>query len=154
MIIQLQELFSNIKEEILINNNVIFSNELIKKSDINSLENVKVNGKIYKDSYEELILDVTVKGDMHVNDSISLDDIIYKFNIKIEENIEEILEKNQNSIDILPILWQNIVLEAPLRYTKVKDLSKYSGDGWKLLSEDEIKSNNPFYELMEKFKEE
>ena len=70
--------------------------------------------------------------------------------------IEENLEKDENSIDILPILWQNIVLEVPLRFTKVNDLSKYNGDGWKLISEEEASStsNNPFLELKEKYKEE
>lgn len=154
MIIKLEELFANIKQEIIINEDVVIPDDMVKKSDINSLEKVKVYGSIYKDSSDELVMNVNVIGDMHVDDSISLEDIIYKFDIKIEENIEENLENNKNSIDILPILWQNIVLEAPLRYTKVKDLSKYSGDGWKLLSEDEIRNNNPFYDLMEKFKEE
>ena len=39
----------------------------------------------------------------------------------------------------MAILWQNIVLEVPLQFTKVEDLSKFHGDGWKLISEEEIK---------------
>ena len=93
---------------------------------------------------------------MILEDSISLDNIEYPFSIDIDENIEENLEKDENSIDILPILWQNIVLEVPLKFTKVNDLSKYNGDGWKLISEEEASStsNNPFLELKEKYKEE
>ena len=93
---------------------------------------------------------------MILEDSISLDNVEYPFSIDIDENIEENLEKAENSIDILPILWQNIVLEVPLRFTKVNDLSKYNGDGWKLISEEEASStsNNPFLELKEKYKEE
>ena len=93
---------------------------------------------------------------MILDDSISLDNVEYPFSIDIDENIEENLEKDENSIDILPILWQNIVLEVPLRFTKVNDLSKYNGDGWKLISEEEASStsNNPFLELKEKYKEE
>ena len=93
---------------------------------------------------------------MILEDSISLDNVEYPFSIDIDENIEENLEKDENSIDILPILWQNIVLEVPLRFTKVNDLSKYNGDGWKLISEEEASStsNNPFLELKEKYKEE
>ena len=39
------------------------------------------------------------------------------------------------------------------RFTKVNDLSKYNGDGWKLISEEEASStsNNPFLELKEKY---
>ena len=53
------------------------------------------------------------------------------------------------------ILWENIVLEVPLQFTKVIDFSKFQGDGWKLVSENEpTTNNNPFSELLDKMKEE
>ena len=73
---------------------------------------------------------------------------------EIDEILDEFLKNNQNSIDILEILWQNIVLEIPLKYTKEEDLSKYQGDGWKLISEDEVKRDNPFSILAENMKKE
>lgn len=156
MEIDLDKINSGIVNEISFCEVVKFDDDLVKNTDIKSLENTKVNGKIYKDSSDEFVLDANLAGDMHIEDSISLDDVIYPFSIDIHENIEENLENNQNTIDILPILWQNIVLEVPLRYTKVNDYSNYSGDGWKLISEDEPrdKADNPFLELKEKFKEE
>ena len=150
MFINLDELNSNIKEEIEFSNNIVFSVEDIEKTEIKKLEKVKVEGKIYKDSSDEFILEARLTGDMYLEDSISLEDVIYSFSINIEENIEENLEKDENTIDIIPILWQNIVLEVPLRYTNVDDYSNYSGDGWKLVSEKETKSNNPFLELKDK----
>ena len=54
----------------------------------------------------------------------------------------------KNTLDITEILWQNIMLEVPLRFTTVDDYSKYQGDGWKLTSEEELKvENNPFNDL-------
>ena len=150
MFINLEELNSNIKEEIEFSNSVAFSLDDIAKTEIKKLENVNVEGKIYKDSSDELIIEALLTGDMYLEDSISLEDVIYPFSINIEENIEENLEKDKNTIDIIPILWQNIVLEVPLRYTNVDDYSNYSGDGWKLVSEKETKSNNPFLELKDK----
>ena len=48
----------------------------------------------------------------------------------------------------MDILWQNIILEIPLKFTNVEDYSKFQGEGWKLVSEDELKvENNPFNEL-------
>ena len=91
---------------------------------------------------------------MVIEDAISLEDVDYAFSCEILENIDEFLENNQNTIDILEVLWQNIVLEIPLKYTEVDDLSKYQGDGWKVISEDEIKGNNPFSILAENMKEE
>ena len=52
-------------------------------------------------------------------------------------------------LDIFSFLWENIVLEVPLRFTKVKDLSKFHGDGWKLISEEERnQTSNPFNDLL------
>lgn len=154
MVIKLEELNANVKSEILIDKSISFSQEYFINSDIKELNDVRIQGKIYKDSSDELILEAMVSGNMLLEDSISLEDVLYPFSINIEENIEEILEKDKNSIDIIPILWQNIVLEVPLRYTEVKDISSYSGDGWKLIGEEEASNNNPFLELKEKFKEE
>ena len=150
MFISLEELNSNVKEEIEFSNSITFSLENIEKTEIKKLENVRVNGRIYKNSSDEFIIEALLTGNMYLEDSISLEDIIYPFSINIEENIEENIEKNENSIDIIPILWQNIVLEVPLRCTNVDDYSNYSGDGWKLVSEKETKSNNPFLELKDK----
>lgn len=154
MFINLEELNSNVKDEILISSEVNFDKDLLSNSSIKDLKDVFVNGKVYKDAGDEFVIEATVEGKMIIEDSISLEDVTYPFLINIDENIEEILQKDKNTIDIIPILWQNIVLEVPLRYTEVKDLSSYSGDGWKLISEEEVKSNNPFLELKEKYKEE
>ena len=154
MIINLEELNSNIKENIEINEVVEFDDELIENSSIIKLDKIKFNGQIFKDLSDEFILKGVLEGIMYVEDSINLEEVDYPFSIEIDENIEENLENNQNSIDIISILWQNIVLEVPLRYTKVEDFSSYSGDGWRLISEDKVNTNNPFLELKEKFKEE
>ena len=154
MFVNLEELNSGIKEEVTFSDSVNFDEEIFKNTDIKKLEDTIVTGKIYKDASGEFIIDASITGKMHLEDSISLEDIVYPFSVNIEENIEEILGNDENTIDILPILWQNIVLEVPLKYTKVEDYSNYSGDGWKLVSEKDIKTNNPFLELKEKYKEE
>ena len=85
---------------------------------------------------------------MVLEDSISLDEIDYSFKAEIDEEIEENLEKSLNVLDITEILWQNIVLEVPLKLTNVDNFDEYHGDGWCLVSEDSIKNtNNPFSEL-------
>ena len=150
MDIKLESLNSSVIDEILINEDISFNKEYLEDSDIIDLKDVHFEGKIYINSTDELILTGEIKGTMILEDSISLDNVEYKFASKVEE----ILENNQNSIDILPILWQNIVLEIPLRYTVVKDYSNYSGDGWKLISEKKESSNNPFLEFSKNYKEE
>lgn len=154
MIIELEELKCRNTDKIIINEDVNFNEEYLMDSGIKSLKNVHFNGEIKEDSDTTINLSGLLEGVMVIEDSISLDDVDYEFSCEILENIDEILENNQNTIDILDILWQNIVLEIPLKYTEVEDLSKYQGDGWKVISEDEVKGNNPFSILRENMKEE
>lgn len=151
MFVSLEEINSNIKEEIIVQQDLNINDDLLEGTSIKKLDSVKLKGSISRNSADEYVLTGVLSGKMHLEDSISLEDIIYPFSIDLEEEIEE---NDSNTIDILPILWQNIVLEVPLRYTNVTDFSNYSGDGWKLVGEEEVKMNNPFLELKEKFKEE
>ena len=64
-------------------------------------------------------------------------------------------EKIENTLDITDILWQNIMLEVPLRVSNVENFTEYQGDGWRLVDEDSIKNtNNPFKELKDMMGEE
>lgn len=154
MIIELDELLCRNTNEIKIEKEVIFNEEYINNSNMKSLKDVHFVGNIKEDSDTTINLRGTLSGVMVLEDAISLEDVLYEFSCEIEENIDEILENNQNTIDILELLWQNIVLEIPLKYTEVEDLSKYQGDGWKVISEDDLKGNNPFAILAENMKEE
>ena len=53
-------------------------------------------------------------------------------------------------------MWENIVLEIPIRYSEVTNYEKYRGDGWKVISEDEVKetTNNPFKDLLKEIEKE
>lgn len=154
MIIELDELFCHNTETIPIDSNIKFNDEEYHNNEIKDLKNVHFTGEIHYGNDESIDLVGSLQGTMVISDAISLDDVDYSFSCEIDENLDEILENNQNTIDILDVLWQNIVLEIPLKYTLVDDLSKYQGDGWKVISEDEIKRDNPFSVLAEKMKEE
>ena len=141
-------------EDIVLDEDFTFPNDY-KNHDIKKLDQVHISGNIYKDSYDDIKLDLMVCGKMVIEDSISLDDVVYEFSFKIEENLEEDAINDDKTIDITDILWQNILLEIPLRYTKVEDYSDFHGDGWRLISEDEKRgSNNPFKALIENMEEE
>ena len=150
MNIKLDLINSLIENEIIIKEKVEIPKDYFINTEIIDLTDITFDGKIFKDVSDELILKGTIKGTMILEDSISLNEIKYKFTSNIEENLENV----ENSIDIIPILWQNIVLEVPLKVTEVKDFGDYCGDGWKLISEEEDVKNNPFQELKEIFKEE
>lgn len=159
MPIDLSLLNSNTVSEIDISNTYSIPKEYFENMDIISIDNVKVNGKITRvvNEDEELCLyaKATIDGIMVIPDSISLEEVEYPFHIEYDDYLDENCKNNENTLDIFAFLWENIVLEVPLQFTKVSDLSKYHGDGWKLISEDDRNlENNPFGDLLKEFDKE
>ena len=155
MIIELFDLITNGKA-INIDNDITIPNELIKESTIRRLNNIHFKGcikKLIDDTYQ---LEGTISGIMILPDDITLEDYEYNFTSEIEEKIEETSINSQKTLDITGILWQNILVEIPLKAVneKNKDLT-LEGDGWRLIKEDEVKSsNNPLSSLEELFRKE
>ena len=159
MNIDLSLLNSNTVNEIDISNTYSIPKEYYENTDVISLDNVKVEGKIKRIDNEDLeptlYIDAIIDGIMIIPDSISLEEVEYPFHIEYNDFYEEIDKNNENILDIFAFLWENIVLEVPLQFTRVTDLSKFHGDGWKLISEEEHNlQNNPFSELLKEFDKE
>ena len=125
-----------------------------ENSDIIRLDSLEVSGEISLDEENEII-DCTIKGNMILPDTISLEEVDYPFTIEFSDIIPETAKKSKNILDIFEFLWENTVLEVPLQFTKVEDLSKFHGDGWKLISEESLKrENNPFSDLLNDYDKE
>jgi uncharacterized protein len=159
MPIDLSLLNSNTVSEIDISNTYSIPKEYFENMGVISINNVKVDGKITRvlNEDEELSLyaKAIIDGIMIIPDSISLEEVEYPFHIEYDDYLDENCKNNENTLDIFTFLWENIVLEVPLQFTKVSDLSKYHGDGWKLISEDERDlQSNPFSELLKEFDKE
>lgn len=110
------------------------------------LKNLHVTGSVHLNSLSMLVVNLTVTGIMVLPDSVTNEPIDYPFTCKIDEefdindeNFLEYYQKSQNILDIMKILWENIVLEVPMRFTKTED-AHLSGDGWSL-GEDKNKDN-------------
>lgn len=143
---------------IVIDDIVSFGEDYIKNTPIQKLENVKVKGKAYYSVTNEIVFDCEVNGSMVLLDAIDLEEIDYPFSIEISEVLSENDdEKDQNllkRLDIMDILWQNIVLEVPISIRKNPDEKiELSGDGWELVDEERKKLDPrlaPLLELLEK----
>ncbi len=145
--IDLIPLYSENMNKINIDGEYDVSSKIINENDIHEISIIKVKGDIKKVE-DDYYLKFNAKGKMKISDSITLEDIWYPFEIDFEEKLDDFIEKDKNSLDIIEVLCQNIVLEVPLRYSIVSDYSKYQGDGWKLVSEEEVIKDNPFNTLL------
>lgn len=122
-----------------INSDFVIDESYYKNTDIRKLENLHVSGEISVDYEDDINFNLNISGRMILPCAVSLVDVPYDFDTNIEENIgkfEEIYKKNKNTLEISEILWENIVLEIPIRVVS-KDIepSNTSGDGWELISE-------------------
>lgn len=152
----IEALLNGTKSVIQINDEFLIPKELFQDSGILDLSKIKVEGKLTMPSDDNLLLDISCKGIMTIEDSVSLKPVKYHFSFEINENVLEKLENDKFTLAILSILWENIVLEIPIRYSEVTDYKEYSGDGWKVISEEEHKNNtnNPFKELLNQIEKE
>ena len=123
-----------------IDSDVVIPEEYYVNTDIRNIKDLHVSGELTIDYDDELMADLEVSGTFILPCAITLDDVEYQFSTKIEENLgkfEDFYNKNKNSLDILPVLWENIVSEVPIRVVKegVKT-QDINGEGWELVSND------------------
>ncbi len=162
MIIDLTNLIINKEDNITLDLDLSFNEDLLKETAIKKLINTKFNGiikKLYDDEYE---ISGTISGTMILPDDITLEDTEYDFKSEIEEkfiendqNIDNNLIIIQNKLDITDFLWQNILVEIPMKIVNKKNENlTIQGNGWRLTTEEELKkdnNNSPFKDLLEKF---
>lgn len=163
MNIDLTKLITNIEEEIDINIDLEFNESKLQETSIKRLEKVTFSGfvtKLYNNDYQ---ISGCLSGTMILPDDITLEEVEYKFSTQIEEEFSEFNENDdnnlkiiQNRLDISEFLWQNILVEIPLKVVNEKNKNlTLKGDGWRLISEEELKkdlnNNSPFSELKDKF---
>lgn len=143
---------------IVIDDTISFGEEYIKNTPIKKLDNVKVLGKAYYSITNEIVFDCQVEGTMVLLDAMDLSEVEYPFHFEISEvlseNNDEMDQNQLKTLDIIDILWQNIVLEVPIRVRKDPN-KKYNleGDGWELVDEERKKLDPrlaPLLELLEK----
>ncbi len=156
MIIDLNRLNTGVVEYIYINEECQFNKDQLIGSGILELKNVKIIGSLSLEDKNHY-LECSISGIMIVPCSLTLKPVDYHFEIKVEGMIEELFQEigenvknNQNTIDILPIIWENILMEIPMKVVSDQtDEVKTSGDGWRLITEeDNNKKINPELEKL------
>ena len=146
MIIDITKLKQCILNELEVNEDIIINKEMLEKAKIIDLKDTSVNGYITKDNDSDYYLDLSLRGTLVLPCSITLKPVDYDFATEIAGSYNEMMSEigenskiNENSLDILPIIWQNILMATDL---------KLSGDGWKLVTEEsEHTTKNAFDKL-------
>lgn len=162
MEIDLLRLRNGIDKKIDINTNYSFSKDELLGTDVTSLDDAHIEGEITLNALGELYFSLEVTGTMIIPCAITLKPVPYPFDIVIEGDLEEISteytennKKSLNTIDILPIIWENIVVEIPMRVVSPDvdmDNIDMHGDGWDFVTGEKKNVNSEFsklYDLLE-----
>lgn len=151
MQVDITRLKSGVDEYIGIDEKITLDMFTDENTELLDLKNTSIKGSLYKDAIGDIVLDSVLKGVMVLPCAVTLKPVDYPFSIQITGNIRDLYEEidknlknSENSIDILPIIWENILMEMPMRVVS-EDLSdaKVSGDGWKIITEEEKTYVNP-----------
>ena len=143
----------------LINETVLFPQDYYEGTEIRALKDVKVEGYLQLNYEENIEYNFNIKGIMVLPNSFTLEDYEYKFEANVDEIVNEsdiFYDKLKNTLDIMEILWQNIVLEVPIQVGESNNEPIKSGEGWELVSEDTKKIDPrlaPLQELLKDKKE-
>ena len=129
MKIDLRKLYSLASVDV--DGTITFPEERLKSAGIIRLEDVSVHGKAIINYEDEIELDLDLSGKMYLPCAISLEEVKVPFATKIEEIIGENNINNNFYLDLSDILWENIVLEIPIKVVKEGvHLETSSGKGW------------------------
>lgn len=160
--IDLTKLITNSLEELDIDIDVSYDDDRLLDTSIRELRNVKFIGDIVRLCNDDFRISGKLSGIMVLPDDITLEDVLYEFSIDILEDFNEYdndedkdnLKIIKNRLDISEFLWQNILVEIPLKVVseKNKDLT-LKGNGWRLITEEELQKEkkSPFDEIADKF---
>lgn len=134
-----------------------FSEEELKNSGILELNDIHITGNISLDAFDELEVSLNLMGKMILPCSVTLKPVECKINVQIEQNVNDFIEEtgensiiSENTLDILPIIWENILMEIPMKVVSkdVSDMTK-SGNGWKVIDHyEQDEETNPELEKL------
>lgn len=105
--------------------------------DIKDIENLKVKGYIIDNGTKDYEIYLNITGNMILTSAINGKNVAKSLNIEYNDFVENLVENykiSSNSLDILPVLWENILLEIPIRAVNPDDkFETTSGEGWEIV---------------------
>lgn len=124
-----------------VNFNINPEMENYKNDDIKSLKDINVDGYIIDNGTDDYEIHLRITGNAIIRSAINGNDVLLPLDIIYDDfinNLVEIYKNSTNTLDILPIIWENILLEIPIRAVNSQDKFENTfGDGWEVVSEED-----------------
>lgn len=143
-------------------------NDLLHHTQVKSIPEVHVTGTLQFDGNALVFSKLEMDGIMIVSDSITSEDIEVEFDTtsqstysfvrldQIEEDDDEIIVVKHDAIDLNPEIFEAVLLEAPISISRLPRNQYPKGDGWQLLSDQDLNEDedaiDPRWEKLSEFK--
>lgn len=144
-------------------NEIEFDKSYYENTDVLDIKKLNLAFSIKKNNNQEDVLKLNANGVFLLEDARTLETVEYPFEVSFEEILNEssdlyerFLRNSQNTLDILSILWENIVLEIPISYTVAEELKTDDSASYKIVGEESIELDPrlaPLMGLLDKEKE-
>ena len=141
---------------IYLDKDITFDESFYNNTIIKGIKNTHINANIHLGIDSEITINGNITGTMVLVDSYTNELIDYDFNAEIDEILENNTKNNNFILDLSEVLWQNIVLEVPIRTSNTGKVETLKGEGWSLMDENSKKEDprlEVFKTLLEKGKE-
>jgi len=126
-----------------------FSNSILS-TDIKNITPVEIEGDFEIIDNDLFVFNIDIKCSLTLACAITLKEVVYEIDISVEEIFSE--EKNEEynhiegiTIDLSPIVWQNILLEKPMRVLSENAYDDFELKNTELDEEEDI--NKAFADL-------
>ncbi len=133
------------REDLVFDKNAFITNDRLKE-----VKDVVVSGKChYNADLERLYVDLTIDGVMILPCSITFEDVVRKFHITDSETFafnkekdEDVFEVKGEQIELLPLVYQLIMMDVPLKVHKEGLIDYPKGEGWEVIKEEDLSNKS------------
>jgi uncharacterized protein len=121
-------IYELIKQEKIDNkiDEILDLSEYIEGTDIIRISPVHVSGDFEIYDSEEFVFYLDISCTLYLPDARTLEEIPFSIDLSVEEGFSTVEDEENHkiegiTIDLLPIIWSNIILEKPIRIVKDED---------------------------------
>ena len=149
----IQELIKNVNQDNTFGGTIDFSDS-IKDTEIIKISPVIVEGDYELYDQAEFIFYIDIKCTLTLECAITLKEVPYEVDISVEETFSPKSNGDFNiidgiTIDLLPIIWSNIILEMPMRIVSQDAYDNFTIDNVEIVKDDEV---NEVFSNLKNFK--
>ena len=120
----MQQLYRYINEPLEFEGKVDYTEFVKNCGDIIRMDEVEYSGKCSVIGTDRFLFELSIKTTMYLEDCWTLEEVPFEVDLEVDEifckdiDDEDARYIEKNTVDLYDIIWENVLLEKPIRITK------------------------------------